>query len=70
MTLGELHRESGIAKGYLSELVNENEGSRRKPAAETLYAIGTVSAPRSQTCSEKHDQPRKCPLGRPVWRST
>jgi transcriptional regulator with XRE-family HTH domain len=42
MTLGELHRESGIAKGYLSELVNENEGSRRKPSAETLYAIGTV----------------------------
>jgi transcriptional regulator with XRE-family HTH domain len=42
MTLGELHRESGIAKGYISELVNEDQDSRRKPSAETLYAIGTV----------------------------
>src|SRR6266700_5986831 len=42
MTLGDLNRQSGIAKGYLSELVNEDEGSRRKPSAETLYAIGTV----------------------------
>ena len=42
MTLGDLHRESGIAKGYLSELTNEGEGSRRKPSAETLYAVGTV----------------------------
>lgn len=41
MTLGELHRESGIAKGYLSELINETEYTqRRKPSAETLYAIG------------------------------
>jgi transcriptional regulator with XRE-family HTH domain len=42
MTLGDLHRQSGVAKGYLSELINEDEGSRRKPSAETLYAIGTV----------------------------
>ena len=42
MTLGELHRQSGVAKGYLSELVNEDDGNRRKPSAETLYAIGNV----------------------------
>jgi len=42
MTLGDLHRQSGIAKGYLSELINEGDGNRRKPSAETLYAIGTV----------------------------
>ena len=42
MTLGDLHRQSGVAKGYLSELINEHEGSRRKPSAETLYAVGTV----------------------------
>jgi transcriptional regulator with XRE-family HTH domain len=42
MSLGDLHRESGIAKGYLSELVNETTETPRKPSAETLYAIGTV----------------------------
>jgi transcriptional regulator with XRE-family HTH domain len=42
MTLGDLHRQAGIAKGYLSELINEGDGNRRKPSAETLYAIGTV----------------------------
>lgn len=42
MTLGDLHRESGIAKGYLSELVNETADTPRKPSAETLYAIGTT----------------------------
>jgi transcriptional regulator with XRE-family HTH domain len=42
MTLGDLHRRSGVAKGYLSELVNEDQDSRRKPSAETLYAIGTA----------------------------
>jgi transcriptional regulator with XRE-family HTH domain len=43
MTLGDLHRESGVAKGYLSELVNETEDTqRRKPSAETLFAIGTA----------------------------
>jgi transcriptional regulator with XRE-family HTH domain len=43
MTLGDLHRESGVAKGYLSELVNESEtSSKRKPSAETLYAIGVA----------------------------
>ena len=42
MTLGDLHRQAGIAKGYLSELINESDGNRRKPSAETLYAIGTV----------------------------
>lgn len=42
MSLGDLHRESGIAKGYLSELVNETMETPRKPSAETLYAIGTV----------------------------
>ncbi len=44
MSLGELHRESGIAKGYLSDLLNEDAGVelRRKPSAETLYAVGTV----------------------------
>jgi transcriptional regulator with XRE-family HTH domain len=41
MSLGDLHRESGIAKGYLSELVHETESSaRRKPSAETLYKVG------------------------------
>lgn len=42
MTLGDLHRQSRIAKGYLSELIKEGDGNRRKPSAETLYAIGTV----------------------------
>lgn len=42
LSLGDLHRESGVAKGYLSELVNETADSPRKPSAETLYAIGTV----------------------------
>lgn len=43
MSLGDLHRQSGIAKGYLSELVNDTESStRRKPSAETLYKIGLV----------------------------
>lgn len=42
MSLGELHRESGVAKGYLSELVNETSDTPRKPSAETLFAIGTV----------------------------
>lgn len=42
-TLGDLYRESGVAKGYLSELINETENTqRRKPSAETLYAIGRV----------------------------
>ena len=41
ISLGDLHRRTGIAKGYLSELVNDAEGgARRKPSAETLYAIG------------------------------
>jgi transcriptional regulator with XRE-family HTH domain len=43
MSLGDLHRRSGVAKGYLSELVNEAQDTqRRKPSAETLYAIGTA----------------------------
>jgi len=42
MTLGDLHRQSGVAKGYLSELLHEDADSRRKPSAETLYAIGTA----------------------------
>jgi transcriptional regulator with XRE-family HTH domain len=43
MSLGDLHRESGIAKGYLSELVHETESNaRRKPSAETLYKIGVA----------------------------
>lgn len=42
MTLGDLHRESGVAKGYISELINEVQQTtaKRKPSAETLYAIG------------------------------
>lgn len=44
MSLSELSRRSGVAKGYLWELVNGAEPvvSRMKPSAETLYAIGTV----------------------------
>jgi transcriptional regulator with XRE-family HTH domain len=43
MSLGELHRRTGIAKGYLSELVHDAErGARRKPSAETLYKIGVA----------------------------
>ena len=43
MTLGDLHRASDVAKGYLSELVNETEDTqRRKPSAETLFAVGTA----------------------------
>lgn len=41
MSLSDLHRSSGVAKGYLSELINEGlESPRRKPSADTLYAIG------------------------------
>ena len=44
MSLSELGRRSGVAKGYLWELVQGAEpvASRMKPSAETLYAIGTV----------------------------
>lgn len=43
MSLGDLHRESGIAKGYLSELVHDTESTaRRKPSAETLYKVGVA----------------------------
>jgi len=42
MSLGDLHRESGVAKGYLSEILNETADTPRKPSAETLYAIGTA----------------------------
>jgi len=44
MSLSELSRQSGIAKGYLWELVQQPEASmaRRKPSAETLYAVGSV----------------------------
>jgi transcriptional regulator with XRE-family HTH domain len=43
MSLGDLHREAGVAKGYLSELVNDTgDGPRRKPSAETLYLIGVA----------------------------
>jgi len=44
MTLSELSRRSGIAKGYLWELVQGPEATvaRMKPSAETLYAVGTV----------------------------
>jgi transcriptional regulator with XRE-family HTH domain len=43
MSLGDLHRSTGIAKGYLSELVRDAEGGpRRKPSAETLYEIGVA----------------------------
>jgi transcriptional regulator with XRE-family HTH domain len=44
MSISELGRRSGVAKGYLSELVHGSEtgASRMKPSAETLYAIGGV----------------------------
>jgi transcriptional regulator with XRE-family HTH domain len=44
MSLSELSRRSGVAKGYLWELVHGTEAgaARMKPSAETLYAIGTV----------------------------
>lgn len=44
MTLSDLSRQSGIAKGYLWELVQgpEATGGRMKPSAETLYAVGRV----------------------------
>ncbi len=44
MSLSELSRRSGVAKGYVWELVHSAEPvvSRMKPSAETLYAIGTV----------------------------
>lgn len=43
MSLSDLYRESGVAKGYLSELMHDTEGgARRKPSAETLYAIGVA----------------------------
>jgi transcriptional regulator with XRE-family HTH domain len=44
MSLSELSRRSGVAKGYLWELIQGSEpvASRMKPSAETLYAIGTV----------------------------
>jgi transcriptional regulator with XRE-family HTH domain len=42
LTLSELSRRSGIAKGYLWELLQDEGATKRKPSAETLYAIGTV----------------------------
>lgn len=44
MSLSELSRRSGVAKGYLWELVHgpQAAASRMKPSAETLYAIGKV----------------------------
>jgi transcriptional regulator with XRE-family HTH domain len=46
LTVSELHRRTAIAKGYLSELIREDENGsepvRRKPSAETLYAVGTA----------------------------
>ena len=46
MTLSDLHRRTGIAKGYLSELLKDEthheDAVRRKPSAETLYAIGSA----------------------------
>jgi transcriptional regulator with XRE-family HTH domain len=43
INLSELSRKSGVAKGYLWELLQErgNE-SRKKPSGETLYALGTA----------------------------
>jgi transcriptional regulator with XRE-family HTH domain len=40
MTMSDLHRASGVAKGYLSELLSSENADRRKPSAETLYEIG------------------------------
>ena len=42
MSLSELSRRSGVAKGYLWELVSgpETTMARMKPSAETLYAVG------------------------------
>jgi transcriptional regulator with XRE-family HTH domain len=44
MSLSELSRRSGVAKGYLWELVQGPEASvaRMKPSAETLYAVGSA----------------------------
>ena len=46
MSLSDLHRRTGIAKGYLSELLrddsNQEDAVQRKPSAETLYAIGNA----------------------------
>jgi transcriptional regulator with XRE-family HTH domain len=44
MSLSELSRRSGVAKGYLWELVHgpEPAAARMKPSGETLYAIGGV----------------------------
>jgi transcriptional regulator with XRE-family HTH domain len=43
MSLAELHRRSKVAKGYLSELLNDDpETSRRKPSGETLFEIGNA----------------------------
>jgi transcriptional regulator with XRE-family HTH domain len=42
MSISELSRQSGVAKGYLWELVRGKDASRVKPSAETLYAIGSV----------------------------
>jgi transcriptional regulator with XRE-family HTH domain len=38
MSLNQLAERSGISKGYLSALENEERGTRR-PSGETLYAI-------------------------------
>jgi transcriptional regulator with XRE-family HTH domain len=40
MTLSDLHRASGVAKGYLSELLSPEKRDHRNPSAETLYEIG------------------------------
>lgn len=43
ISLSELSRRSGVAKGYLWELLQErgNE-SKKKPSGETLFALGTA----------------------------
>ncbi len=38
--LADLHRESGIAKGYLSEILRSEKDKR--PSAHTLYAIAAA----------------------------
>lgn len=43
ITLSELSRKSGVAKGYLWELLQERgDESKKKPSGETLYGLGTA----------------------------
>jgi transcriptional regulator with XRE-family HTH domain len=74
LTLSDLHRRTGIAKGYLSELLKDEtqheDAVRRKPSAETLYAIGNalgVSVADLLGHTRSDEEPSAWPPGLPEY---